>query len=181
LDQETENYYYRTRYYDDIAGRFTSVDPISFNITKCRTLDKNLFRYVRNSPIKFTDPNGENPFDPDNTNVNIKGPGHIPFGYGNYCGWGNAGFFTLPIDDMDRACQAHDACYQANGLSGWDVVATIGTRNIDRCSPQNTCGDSKAIAKCGCDKYLCDRIPDVQPGSSAKMNYISLATLLFCK
>lgn len=29
--------------------------------------------------------------------------------YGNYCGFGNSG--GTPIDDLDYACQQHDACY----------------------------------------------------------------------
>lgn len=34
----------------------------------------------------------------------------LPLGnYGNYCGKGNKG--GTPIDDLDRACQAHDRCF----------------------------------------------------------------------
>jgi RHS repeat-associated protein len=57
-DEKTGLYYYRTRYYDPIVGRFISEDTIGFNGG-----DANLYRYVGNSPINFTDPSGtEFPF-----------------------------------------------------------------------------------------------------------------------
>jgi hypothetical protein len=45
--------YYRARYYDPGVGRFISEDPIGFDGG-----DPNLYRYVGNSPINFTDPSG---------------------------------------------------------------------------------------------------------------------------
>ncbi len=53
-EPETGEYYYRARYYDPKAGRFLSEDPIGF-----QGGDYNLYRYVNNNPIKFTDPSGE--------------------------------------------------------------------------------------------------------------------------
>ncbi|MRS05091.1 hypothetical protein EG832_18040, partial [bacterium] len=52
-DTETGLYYYRARYYDPKAGRFITRDPISF-----AGGDVNLYAYVRNNPVNFTDPNG---------------------------------------------------------------------------------------------------------------------------
>ncbi|MFM6623632.1 MAG: RHS repeat domain-containing protein, partial [Dolichospermum sp.] len=54
FDQEIGLYYYRARYYDANTGRFLSEDPIGFN-----SEDTNLYRYVKNSPINFIDPNGK--------------------------------------------------------------------------------------------------------------------------
>jgi RHS repeat-associated protein len=54
LDAETGLYYYRARYYDATIGRFTSEDPLGFGAG-----DTNLYRYVVNSPLNFTDPTGE--------------------------------------------------------------------------------------------------------------------------
>lgn len=54
LDSETGLYYYRARYYDPRLGRFTSEDPLSFAAG-----DPNLYRYVGNSPLIFTDPSGQ--------------------------------------------------------------------------------------------------------------------------
>ncbi len=53
-DVESGLYYYRARYYDANLGRFFSEDPIGFN-----GKDQNLYRYVLNNPVNFTDPDGE--------------------------------------------------------------------------------------------------------------------------
>ena len=52
-DIETGLYYYRTRYYDAITGRFISTDPLSFSAG-----DPNPYRYVFNSTTIFLDPLG---------------------------------------------------------------------------------------------------------------------------
>ena len=46
-------YHYRARYYDPIAGRFVSEDPITFG-----TGDANFYRYVQNNPVNNGDPSG---------------------------------------------------------------------------------------------------------------------------
>ena len=53
-DPETGLYYYRARYYHPETGRFLSEDPIMFDGG-----DENLYRYVRNNPLNFTDPSGK--------------------------------------------------------------------------------------------------------------------------
>lgn len=52
-DPETGLYYYRARYYDPMVGRFVSKDPISF-----AGGDANLYGYVQNNPVNWTDPWG---------------------------------------------------------------------------------------------------------------------------
>ncbi len=54
LDAESGLYYYRARYYDPATGRFLQEDPIGFGAG-----DLNLYRYVFNDPVNFTDPDGE--------------------------------------------------------------------------------------------------------------------------
>jgi len=52
----------QARYYSNLQGRFTSVDPI--NVTTMRMLDPqqfNLYSYVRNNPLSYTDPTGMYP------------------------------------------------------------------------------------------------------------------------
>ena len=53
FDAETDLYYYRARYYDPFIGRFISQDPLGFDAG-----DTNLYRYVFNDPLIFTDPEG---------------------------------------------------------------------------------------------------------------------------
>lgn len=53
LEPELGIYYYRARYYDPGTGRFLSEDPIGFAAG-----DYNLYRYVRNNPLRFNDPAG---------------------------------------------------------------------------------------------------------------------------
>jgi RHS repeat-associated protein len=52
-DRETGLYYYRARYYMPEIGRFISADPIGFFAG-----EMNLYSYVRNKPLDFTDPTG---------------------------------------------------------------------------------------------------------------------------
>jgi hypothetical protein len=133
----------------------------------------NLYRYTRNNSINLTDPTGLDPFDPDQTSVDIKGPGNLTPGYGNYCGPGNTGKY-LPIDDLDAACQSHDMCYKANGLSGWDVLFPPDSKT--------ECGDNdKSKKKKDCDKALCSKLSGVEPGSGYKNSVKSIAQQLFCK
>ena len=51
-DPESGLYYYRARYYDPVAGRFLTRDPIKFKG------GINLYNYVRNNPINRFDPCG---------------------------------------------------------------------------------------------------------------------------
>lgn len=51
-DKETGLYYYRARDYDPMEGRFISKDPIGVQG------GTNLYSYVSNNPVNFTDPTG---------------------------------------------------------------------------------------------------------------------------
>ena len=53
FDSTAGLYYYRSRFYDPFIGRFISEDRIGF-----RAGDVNLYRYVYNVPVVFTDPSG---------------------------------------------------------------------------------------------------------------------------
>ncbi|WP_017327101.1 RHS repeat domain-containing protein [Synechococcus sp. PCC 7336] len=58
FDDETGLFYNRARYLDPSTGQFISQDPLGFGAG-----DTNLYRYVANSPLNFTDPSG-NAFAP---------------------------------------------------------------------------------------------------------------------
>lgn len=53
-DEETGLHFYRARYYDPVAGRFISEDPIGFQAE-----DANLNRYVKNKSTYSKDPTGK--------------------------------------------------------------------------------------------------------------------------
>lgn len=53
-DRESGLYYYRARYYDPVAGRFVSRDPIG------QVDSVNLYQYGKNNPVRYLDPTGLN-------------------------------------------------------------------------------------------------------------------------
>jgi RHS repeat-associated protein len=53
-DPESGLYHYRARAYDPETGRFLQQDPLGFAAG-----DLNLYRYVLNDPVNFTDPDGQ--------------------------------------------------------------------------------------------------------------------------
>lgn len=101
FDEETQQYYYRARYFDAIVGRFISVDPIGFNAG-----DANLYRYVYNSPLNATDPSGLKVTDPGGVLKLDGGLGGSPGAGGggfNFKGPTAAPIKTLPKVPLESA------------------------------------------------------------------------------
>jgi RHS repeat-associated protein len=68
-DVETGLDYAQARYYGSTMGRFTSTDPIYFQVTMAFDPQRfNLYAYTRNNPLKWVDPNGEALFLRGDTN-----------------------------------------------------------------------------------------------------------------
>ncbi len=63
-DDETGLYYYGARYYASWLGRWTGCDSSTED-------GLNLYFYVRNNPIKFSDPNGNASIETDATSVKL--------------------------------------------------------------------------------------------------------------
>jgi len=61
-DNETGLDFFESRYYSSSQGRFTKPDTFGGKLTNPQTL--NLYAYVLNNPLKWTDPTGHAPQDP---------------------------------------------------------------------------------------------------------------------
>jgi RHS repeat-associated protein len=58
-DAETGLTYMQQRYYDPVAGRFLSIDPVTTDANTGSSFNR--YAYANNSPYKYVDPNGRNP------------------------------------------------------------------------------------------------------------------------
>ncbi len=68
LDEESDLMYFEARYYDAVVGKFVSVDPLYVSIDDIDEMKlgmflsvpnkTNLYAYVINNPLKYSDPNG---------------------------------------------------------------------------------------------------------------------------
>jgi RHS repeat-associated protein len=59
-DADTALDYFGARYYEDVSGRFTTVDPVMLlerNIADPQSWNR--YVYARNNPLRYLDPNGE--------------------------------------------------------------------------------------------------------------------------
>ena len=56
IDEDTGLYFYQSRYYDPKLARFTQADTIVPSSTTSQALNR--YTYVKNNPLKFTDPLG---------------------------------------------------------------------------------------------------------------------------
>lgn len=62
MDVETSMYYLQSRYYDAEVGRFVNADETENVLYTDCILDYNIFAYVQNNPVTFSDSTGKNWF-----------------------------------------------------------------------------------------------------------------------
>ena len=62
-DIDTDLYYFNARYYDPTLGRFIQADSIIPDVYNPQSV--NPYSYVLNNPLKYIDPSGNEPIDPD--------------------------------------------------------------------------------------------------------------------
>ncbi|HEU5367013.1 MAG TPA: RHS repeat-associated core domain-containing protein, partial [Ktedonobacterales bacterium] len=80
-DEESGFYYHGARYYACWLGRWTAADPAGM------VDGDNLYRYSRNNPIKFNDPNGMDPPQPPppgEYRLSLTNPVSDPLAHANY-------------------------------------------------------------------------------------------------
>jgi len=64
-DSETDNYYYRARFYKPSIGRFLQTDPVGYSV------GINLYTYCSNNPLNFVDPMGLYNYNAEQTRAHM--------------------------------------------------------------------------------------------------------------
>ncbi len=135
-DRDTKLTRFGARDYDPETGRWTAKDPIRF-----RGGDANLYAYVLNNPLRYTDPRGLDVVDGWEPSGPI-GSDPINWGwrydnwYGNWCGPGGVG---RTISGVDCACKRHDQCYEDCGLDAknrWLTRSGLGSGCALKCDTE---------------------------------------------
>ncbi len=122
-DQESGLYYYRSRYYDPIVGRFINEDPITF------AGGLNFYLFARNNPINLLDPFGLRPclddfLDGLQTLLDIAG---LFPGIGEFFDLGNAGIYALRGDSLNAGLSLGSAI----PFAGWGAsAAKLGNKAV---------------------------------------------------
>ena len=124
-DGETGMYFYRARFYDPKAGRFKTKDPIGF-----AGGDVNLYAYVANNPINWTDPLGLCKCDGGIWDIGA-GNSSLSLGAGGYGSWG---FVTYTCRSNPKTiCKGKKFCvggglYAGVGF-GWSLTGEVYGQN----------------------------------------------------
>jgi RHS repeat-associated protein len=123
-DRDTGLVRFGARDYDPNIGRWTAKDPLDF-----AGGDTNLYAYVMNDPVNFTDPEGLTTNKP----MYDPGSGGSDFCESNmanrkFCGSGPTeniiNDFPAGFDFRD-SCKVHDNCYATRGARRWVCDVTL--------------------------------------------------------
>ncbi len=114
-DEETGLYYLRARYYDPSIGRFLNEDTVEGQIDN--PLSQNLYTYVSNNPLIYTDPTGHR----QEWGAGVGGDSPpkstwVKAGEGVYSAvdWYTGGALTNYINSNDQPLSAEHFLYAAN-------------------------------------------------------------------
>ena len=113
------------RDYDPAVGRYVESDPAGL------WGGRNTYTYVESNPASVVDITGLKPW------------------YGNYCGPGN--YPAPPINCVDAACAAHDACYDHCGLTAANRWVPPGVWSV--CAIRCDTHLIGALASCGACRF----------------------------
>jgi RHS repeat-associated protein len=163
FDTEIAAYYDRTRYYNPLAGRFVSEDPVGFNG------GVDFYVYVANNPISFTDPAG---LDGKPWYCHFPNPNCFVY-YGNWGGPGWTGGQYAPYEDLTPDQVAHlappiddqDACYMEHDLCYSRARVHNSCTSSDK--PNRSQRNAQSSEEGSCDFQLQQCLRLVNEGSSA--------------
>ena len=120
IDVETELVRFGFRDYDAVAGKWTAKDPINF-----AGEDGNMYRYVGNASVNYTDATGLNPWSnfinwgadtlSDNTTVWCG----VSDDRNAYVYMQNTGKCPAPLNEQDRQCILHDLNLSLTNSPAW--------------------------------------------------------------
>jgi RHS repeat-associated protein len=181
FDPETGLYYYRARYFDPVAGRFTSEDPVSFDG------GLNFYAYLANSPLDAIDPYGLNPqcnlpggcaSKPNPAPVPNPVPNPISNAYDAYqrcmkrtatanvgaamCAAAQKKFQEAAKNAAENAVnpEGNESSADGSALDGWEILAEGADAWVD------------SARDCLCENPLAGldhRFHDIQPGFACKL------------
>jgi len=167
FDVETGHYYYRARYYDPSIARFIQEDPIGFIAG-----DINIYNYVQNSPLDFTDPFGlkKVPGCTKHGYVQVGGIGCVPDDYSPFdflfepkCG-------STPNCGKSKGECIEDCRGVTRGLDGISLALIVAGANNQIPSPNYALKCFKAAGSLASGSYFfrevgCPKICECDPCS----------------
>lgn len=106
-DADTGLIYMQQRYYDSIAGRFQSVDPVVTDANTGKSF--NVYEYAQSNPFRYKDPDGRDSIV-------------VQAGGGAFLGWGGEGYLGFYISGSPR----WDVGFYASGGHGPGFGAGLG-------------------------------------------------------
>jgi RHS repeat-associated protein len=134
-DTETGLTYMQQRYYEPLAGRFLSVDPV---VTDANTGSSfNRYDYASNNPYRFTDPDGRSP--------QCSGGGHFMCHVVEFPTLQGAGSNSKPRPDVlvlppSAAAGAPGGPPTDNPVTGEEVLRWIDRILVGECGKTVSCG-----------------------------------------